>query len=225
MSLEPPAISTLASAWSWSKDNIETWCHVMGDLRGVLVKHGPDKHTSLIIAIQFSFFPMFVATLIMIPNKYIQHGGEYGVTNIVVETILAYLFFIVMAIGQRFAAIVVGGKGSFRAAVTLTLFGIAYLPLGCILSYIAVYDNKTARQIYELSGNDYASLHQTRLWLANLVVLAFGVFLIGRFNAATAYVYGVGKVRACVICVLTLAIAVAAMVAFFYPLYDQLLAL
>jgi hypothetical protein len=236
MAFELPSIQTLESLWNWAKNSIEIWCRAMGSLSDVVFRSDPDQYNTLVEAVQFSLFPVALSILIEIPYNVMWSAGKYGATGVITDFVSDYMFIVFAACSQKISSIVVRGHGSLRASFTLALFGIAYLPVMSILGYviipgkdeislfISLINLEISRNFLEL-GYNILNRYGLHILAFALTTALFAIFLIIRFVPATAYIHKVGRVRALIICMLTLLFCSVSVVFVLGPLSNRLLTL
>ncbi len=225
MALDLPGIPTLGSLWNWSKDSIEIWCRAMSNLTDVISKYDLAKYDTFVASMQFSFFPVFVGWLLFIPYEFVMKAGKYGsAIDVIIDFVLMYLLVFGIACAQKLSSVIVRGHGSLRASLTLALFGTAYIPILTVLDYSALLNKEQAIYLAD-TGKLPPSYHPIHEVIGYVIFGIFTIFLILRFVPAPAYVHRVGKVRASIICVLTLMFTELLYVLVFDPMEAMLMSL
>lgn len=198
MALELPPVETIRTLWDWTRQNLDLWARTFGSLRGTPEGRDLDGAETLIAALQFSFFAIFLALLVELPIAALIWPGWMAPTRLLALAAEHYIQIVVVALCQRAVAFALRGGGSLRACLVATLFGTAYWPLVNLSDYAVLADPGSGTA---LIGCDFSRdtaprlLRMPRIVTLLAVDLGLLAFLLTRFIPAIRLVHGVGAVR------------------------------
>src|SRR5215472_13075924 len=134
MASETVYLQVAKAAWDWIQNDVGMWMRALGDLKTVLMAHDLESDETVIYALRFSAFSIFIAILVDVP-PYIIFGKPLSFTILTADFIIYYIVAFVFSIFSKMMAVLVRCKISLRVCLMMALFATVYFALSNLTDY------------------------------------------------------------------------------------------